>query len=214
MRFFSLAFLLSATLALSACNMTTPSQLKTGDIRVHTDMKTVALSAVQVDGHAVSQIAEDYRTNGRSQPRITMPYIAGQPLSQVAAEKQAADYKRAFAAQGISEVKTDLVAVTDAAYSKTAVVSYNTRQALPPEDCRRITGYQGADTRSDVEKYGMGCEVKTAISRMIVRPDDLLGRDGTEPDDSSRQGAKVQDYKDGKKNEKLDGIQATTIGGG
>jgi type IV pilus biogenesis protein CpaD/CtpE len=147
-------------------------------------------------------------------PRITMPYLAGAPLSEISARRQAEAYQKAFLSEGVKDVKADLVPVATAEQTKVAVVSYGALAALPPEDCRRMIGYNGADTRTSMNRYAMGCEMKTTMSKMIAQPGDLLGRGGIAPDDSSRQGVIVQDYKDGVQNEKLDGAQASQVGGG
>lgn len=200
---------------LSACNMQTPSQVKTGYMRVQEDVKTVAVPADVVDRSAVTAVVADYTKNGISSApvQILLPYVAGNPLQETGAKKIAESYVAAFAEAGVSNVRVDYIAVSDASQATQAVLSYGAVSALGPENCRRMTGFQGADARDDVEKYAFGCEMKTLMSKQIARPADLLGKGGLPEGTSRRSGTIVEDHSAGKPNEKLDGIRASSVGG-
>ena len=114
---------------------------------------------------------------------------------------------------GAGALKVDLVAVTDPDMLGKAVVSYNVLAVQPPVGCeRRLTGYQGADTLEDMHNYRIGCETRTAISKMIVNPEDLQGRAGTVSGDSRRQGTVTERYMGGEGMERLDTTNASGIG--
>lgn len=202
----------AAALLLGGCDITTPSQVKTGQVRITEQMQTVVLNARHVDGAAVNSIADDYDRNGRGQVMMVVTYLQGNPLNELEAKKQAGAYKAALAKRDVNDVKIDYVGVTDKSQNGQAIVSYLAMTALPPSNCGPITGYQGADQLTDVHDYAFGCETKTALSKMISRPDDLRGRAGTPDDDAKRQGAMVEKYRTGTPNEPMEGVSASEIG--
>jgi type IV pilus biogenesis protein CpaD/CtpE len=105
------------------------------------------------------------------------------------------------------------VGVEDPQFLSRAVISYPALQALPPDGCRRLTGYQGADSIEDVHNYRIGCEVKTAVSKMIVDSEDLMGRESGTASEARRQGTVVEGYMSGTPNEPLEGGRSSDIGG-
>ena len=210
---FSLVGLFSAVLLLSACDMTTPSQVETGHIRLQENMKTVTVHPAAPDAAAVSKIAEDYKRNARGKMAMIIPYKAGQPAEELQAKRYGSQWQQTMAKAGVKEMDVNYVGVEDPQFLSRAVISYPSLQAMPPEGCRRLTGYQGADSIEDVYDYRMGCETKTAISKMIVDPEDLLGRDSNANSEARRQGAVVENYMSGTPNEPLEGGRASDVGG-
>ncbi|MBI1216356.1 MAG: hypothetical protein GC185_11150 [Alphaproteobacteria bacterium] len=200
---------------LSACDMTTPSQVKTGEIRVMDSMKTVRVDAQAVDEQQVAVIADDYRATGKSRVMLLLPYLEGNPVNRVAARHRGEMYKKALMKRGVGEVEVSYLAVKDPQKAQTGVLSYMAETAEGPKDCTPLVGYNGGDTRTAMEKYGIGCEMKTAISRMVVQPSDLMGKGGTPQDESRREGAVVEKYKAGTQNTPLQGtLSASTVGSG
>lgn len=212
-RVFSLAGLFAAVLLLSACDMTTPSQVETGHIRLQENMKTVTVHPASPEASAVSRIADDYKRNARGQMTMVIPYKAGQPAEELQAKRYGSQWKQTMAKAGVTEMDVSYVGVDDPQFLSRAVISYPALQAMPPEGCRRLTGYQGADSIEDVHNYRIGCEVKTAVSKMIVDPEDLMGRDSGAASEARRQGAVVEGYMSGTPNEPLDGGRSSDIGG-
>jgi len=201
------------TLGLAACDVSVPSQLETGHIRLSEDTRTVSLNADKPDAAAARRIAADFRDNGRGDMRLVMPYRSGDPLQETQARRLGREWQAAFAKGGVSGVTVDYVGVTDASLLKQAVVSYTVLAALPPAGCvQRLTGYQGADTLEDMHTYRMGCETRTALSKMIVNPEDLAGRSGSEQGDSRRHGAVTERYMSGEQMEPLQTTSASSIG--
>lgn len=200
------------TLGLSACDVTVPSQMETGHMRLSEETRSVALDASRPSDDTARRVAADFRQNGRGQQRLVVPFKAGDPLQETQARRHGKEWQAALARSGMPDVTAEYVAVNDATLLGRAVLSYNVLSALPPEPCvQRLTGYQGADTMEDLHNYRIGCETKTAFSRMIVNPEDLLGRDGTEPGDSRRQGTVVERYMGGEGMEPLDGQKASNV---
>lgn len=193
---------------LSACDITTPSQVKTGQIRVTEQQVTEALKASEVDTGSVSRISSDYKRNGRGPISVLVSYA---DMNSGRAAAQANQYKRAFAAHGVTAT-VEAVAVPSGSAAQ-AIVSYQAIAALPPEGCTRLTGYQGAESLYEMEGYGIGCETKTAISRMITTSDDLLGKESGTGTPSRRAGANTEKYTNGVPNEKIEGIRSSDVGG-
>lgn len=210
---FSLAGLFSAVLLLSACDMTTPSQVETGHIRLQENMKTVTVHPATPDAAAASRIADDFKRNARGKMTMVIPYKAGQPAEELQAKRYGNQWKQTMAKAGVKDMDVNFVGVDDPQFLTRAVISYPALQAMPPEGCRRLTGYQGADSIEDVHNYRIGCEVKTAVSKMIVDPEDLLGRDSAEISEARRQGAVVESYMSGAPNEPLQGGRSSDVGG-
>lgn len=195
-------------LLLSACDITTPSQVKTGQIRVTEQQVTETLKASDVDLGAVDRISSDYKRNGRGPISVLVSFS---DAGTARANAQANQYKRAFAAHGVN-VSVETVSVP-ADTPTQAIVSYQAMAALPPEGCARLTGYQGAEGLYEMEGYGIGCETKTAISRMVATPDDLLGKESGTGSPSRRAGSNTEKYTNGVPNEKIEGIRSSKVGG-
>lgn len=198
---------------LSGCNMTTPSQVKTGQIQLRQDVVTETLDAARPESGRVAAIAQNYQKNGSGPLRLTLSLLSGDPRHQVAAETQAHNWRREFAKSGVADIQVDYVPVGDAGYSGRAVISYMALAAHPPEDCRPLTGRDGGDTLGEVNEYSFGCESKAALSKMIADPRDLLGTSGTEAGGSRRHGAVVEKHEAGTPNEAFaNEISASSLG--
>lgn len=196
---------------LAGCNISTPSRVKTGEIRLRDDIKTVQLNLAAPG--PLDRIAEDYRRNGDGGMRLVVAYPEKSPMREQEIRRDARALQHALSKAADADVAADYVPVPVGAASGHAVLSYRAAMALPPEDCGRMTGYKGADTRDEGEKYSIGCETKTTLSRMVVNKKDLMGRDGTADGFSRRQGAAVENYMAGTPNEPLEGTGASEIGG-
>lgn len=209
---YSIAVLALASVLLAGCDVTMPSQVRTGDLRLTEEVKTQTMSAAHVDRERVDMIADDYAHTGRSDMAIVVSYLKGHPRNEVEAEARGRALKKAFTDAGVKRLRVDYAPVTDDAYAGQALVTYTAVAARPPEDCTSITGHNGADTLERMHKYQIGCANKEYLSKMIVNPEDLLGRSGVPDGDSRRQGTIVEKYKSGTPNEKLEGMNASTVG--
>lgn len=177
------------------------------------DVKTASLDAFYIDRIKLDGIINDYKVNGDGGPlRLVMAYTEKDNADRADAERRGRIYKETFAAQGVPGVDVDYVPVQDKQLRNHAVLSYTALQALPPEDCRSMTGYHGADTLEDVSTYSFGCETKSALSQMIVRPADLVGSSGLPDSESRRQGALVERFMSGQPNERMEGLGASEVG--
>jgi type IV pilus biogenesis protein CpaD/CtpE len=211
-RLVSLAVALAGVLALSACDVSTPSQLTTNKIRLKEQQVTESLDAAQVDPGRVNVIADSFINRAKGDMTLTVPYLSGDAAGNTAAKKQGAAYKKAFEQRGVPHVAVVTVPVPDRQYTGKLLVTYKALSALPPKDCKRLPGYQGTDTTDAIDQYQFGCEMNMAMSRMIVDPSDLQGKAGAQDNDSRRAGATVETYKSGKPNPKMQGYSASQVG--
>ena len=218
MRRVNISACLAIVLLLSACSMAQPSQVKTGGIRIEDRMKTVNIHPSTLTADQAGMIAEDYHRNGRGKMAVVVSYVRANPAARQRAEQQSVKIAQAFAAQGVRNMKVNMVAVNTRNHAEQAVVSYMAVTALPPLNCTRMPGYQGTDTLDAAAEYSFGCETQMAVSKMIVTPEDLMGRDGTPADESRRNGTIVERFKSGTRNTPLEGqINASSVstsGGG
>ncbi|MDE1153530.1 MAG: CpaD family pilus assembly lipoprotein [Micavibrio sp.] len=191
--------------------MSTPSQVKVQQMQVVDGMKTLELPAAALNATRVNVVADDYLRNGKGAFRMVVPYVGGDPLSKVTAEREAADYKKAFAKRGLDVSSIDYAGV-GMEDTGAIVVSYMSTMAQAPADCKQLTGSHGAATLEEGRKYKMGCELQTAMSQMIAHPEDLMGNAGTPDSDSRRQGAITEHFNSGVTNAPLNGLNASSTG--
>lgn len=197
------AFAVICALAVAGCDITTPSQLRTGNIRLQQDVTTVTLAADDVDENRMRLLADDYRMTARGPMSVTIAYKQTDALDKTVQQGRGEKIKRLLAANGLRDVSVDYVGVDDSALQGRTVITYKALQAKPPEDCTRMTGYQGAETLDALEKYQMGCESKTAMGRMIADPNDLSGVAGDLGATSRSAGTLLETYQSGKPAERF-----------
>lgn len=210
---------LGAVLLLPACSggsdfvdMSTPSAMHTGKIKVKTQTMTETLSADKVDAARVAQVARNIlRDNTGGAATLTIPYTEGR---EAPAKMLGMHYKVSFARQGVRNLTVDLVPVENRRVAGEAVVAYQALTASADKDCTRIPGAQGAENIQGFDGYEYGCETQAMKSKMVAHPGDLLGTGHEEQmeADSSRAGKMVEPYKAGTPNTKLDGMKASTVG--
>ena len=193
--------------------MTTPSLVSVSDIRINETMATATLDAEQVDTTQVNIVADSYLRRGRGQLTMTMPYVAGNRQKEADRKKRAGQFAEAFRQYGVTGLTVDYVEVDTPEQARYAVISYPALEALPPEGCGRLPGYQGAETLKDIDNYRIGCEMKAAMSAQISNPSDLMGTAGTPNGYSSREGVVVNGYMTGTPNEPIEGYSASAVGG-
>jgi type IV pilus biogenesis protein CpaD/CtpE len=214
-RLISLAGALVAGLALSACDVTTPSQLTTGKIRIKDQVVTQTLDAGRIDPARLNVIADDFTQKAtQGKMTLTVSYLSGDARREGVARSQGNAYKKALQQRGVADISVATVPIADKQYAGKVVVTYRAQSALPPQGCKTIPGYQGADDMDAADQYQFGCNTRTAVSRMIADPSDLLGKGGTQDNDSRRSGAVVETYKSGKPNPPMKGFQASQVGAG
>ena len=212
-RLSALCALLVAALPVGACSMYTPTQVKTGEIVVADTMTTHILSAEKFDATDVNIMAQDYQHNGRSRARLVVPYLKKHgSANRAAALRIGQQYKNAFAQYGIADMTVDYTETADREAARHAVLAYTSTVAQAPRNCTRMPGVQGTESLVELEKYSIGCETRTMLSKMIANPEDLMGNAGSPDGVSRRQGVVSEGYMSGRSNPPLTGLNASTTG--
>lgn len=209
----ALCALLLAALPVGACSMYTPTQVKTGEIVVADVMTTHTLSAERFDATDVNIMAQDYQHNGRSRPRLVVPYLKKHgSANRLAAMRLGQQYKNAFAQYGLTDMTVDYTETADREAARHAVLAYTSVVAEAPRNCRRLPGAQGTASLEQIEGYQIGCETRTMLSKMVANPEDLMGNAGSPDGVSRRQGPVTEGYMSGRSNPPLTGLNASTTG--
>ncbi len=198
---------------LAACDMSTPSNMNVSKISVKESFVTKTFDAYNFDEAEANRIAKDYMNNSRGSMTITVSYLADKnDTNKVTARKNAKVFKSNFFKLGVENVSITVVPVTERKHAEKLVVSYKTLVASAPKECSSIIGLDGAETMFNADEYQFGCHTKTAISKMIVDPADLLGKSGSVDAESRRMGVTVERFKSGEANKPIKGFNASDIG--
>jgi len=202
-----------ALLALGACDMTTQSRINVNKIGIEKTIRTVQLPSSNINEKVIIQLADGYLKNGNGNLNILIGYNETKKGDKVRANRQARLYRRLFEDQGIKQIDLETVPVDGSSIVAKTLVSYNSLKAIAPKGCTRIPGHVGAGTTEDMETYSMGCETSSMMAKMVSHPASLLGGQTTAEDgDARRQGNVVENYKDGIRNEVLEGMSASEVG--
>jgi len=211
-RLLGTATALTMCVFLSACDMSTPSQLHTGKIQLKEKYETVILEADKVQDEKIKHIIKEYRGNGNGRLSLLVSYNADDPKSKSKSTKLASQYKNIFRKAGLSNFEIESVPMEGKYLGGQVIITYRSLQASAPDRCVSLPGKKGAVSNEEIKDYTMGCEVQDMVSRMVARPSDLLGRSGTPDGLSRRQGAITEGYHAGEPTEPLDVLQASEVG--
>lgn len=204
-----------AALSLGACNMTTPSEVTTSPIQVEDYMKTTLLPLPKVNMTSVDLAANDYRRNGKSAAELVVPYLRGERNSLAEARRAGTAYRKAFEEFGMGlQVKYAETANKDSMHN--AVLAYTATMAHAPKHCKRMPGAKGGEVQEYVSGYSYGCEHAILLSKMISRPEDLMGVAGTPDSLSRREGPMMENYMSGRTAVGITGLTNSggVVGGG
>lgn len=213
-RLMSMTGALCALLLLPACkaevlDLTSPSSVHTGKIKVKDEMVTGTLSASHVDAARVSATAHGIlRSEGR-EATLTIPYLPG---DEDHARKIGNDYRELFASEGVAKLTVDFISVKDPEIAKEAVIVYRALVAAPSAACKSLPGKNGGEIMQDAADYEFRCETQAVVSKMVSDPADLLGRSGSAEGDSRRAGTLQEHHASGTPNDPLKGMSASKVG--
>lgn len=214
MRMKNLSLAVICCLGLAACDITVPSQIRTGEIRLKEDMKTQSVDLYHLNENHVSMMAAEYNNIGRGPMSVTVAYPEGDVPEKIAVENRGAALRDMLSKNKVTRVSIDYVPVSDKRLSGNAVVSYPALMALAPENCSALVGAQGGETLQDMEHYQVSCANKDMLSRMIAHPQDLMGVTGAVGGPSRSAGALMEAALDGTPNEPFfDQASASELGG-
>lgn len=194
------ALLMLVPVMLAGCNMTTPSQIRTGQIQLQEDTATQTYPLKDIGDGQLRSIARDHALRGHGPATVTVSYLANDHQGRKDAQKSMRKVLSTLQSEGMTGTKVDYVAVNDARLAGQAVFSYPALTARAPDHCKRMPGYQGGESLEDMQDYQISCESKDVLSRMVARPADLMGNDGKGAGTGRRSGTVVETYQEGEPN--------------
>lgn len=208
--FGALALLFVSSFAISACSLDHPTFISQNKIQVAegTYNDEVALSAFD-QGYA-SALGGYYGRYGDGPVTLTVTYDQkSKTNTAMKAGEELARLKDTLSLYGIKDVRGSIIPVYQSGETSNVLISFDTFNAVMPDDCRVMTGFE--DTMLDIDPdYELGCTVNTVISRQVARPKDLLGQDQTESTSDGRRGSNLlEPYHAGVPNEPLGGETAS-----
>ncbi len=195
------ALLMLIPVMLAGCTMTTPSQIRTGQIQLEQDVATHSYPLKDVSKSQLRSIARDHSARGHGPASVTVSYLKGDHQGLKTAQKEMQSVLSVLKSEGMAGTAVEYIAVDDATLANQVVVSYPALTARAPDHCKRIPGYQGGESLEDIQDYQISCESKAILSRMAARPADLLGNDGKGMGTSRRSSNVVETYQDEEPNE-------------
>lgn len=200
-------------LALSACEMTSPSLISTAQITVEEQQHSLTLAIDQLTPAAISELSKDYRRSGEGPVEVIVLYPAGG--SEILAENEAGRIAADLRDVGISDVTASSLPIDDARKAGQVIIRYTQLVARAPEGCDPHPG----DSRNGLlasqdgyfPNYRFGCGVDAYIAGQVARPSDLLGDDDIAPAEAGRSSAQTKDYREGKDLKTLNGTNASEL---
>lgn len=195
------AMTVALALLLGGCSMTTPSQVRTGDIVLKDSAQVQTRELDQFTRADAALLASDYKRNNHGALSAVVSFDRRDVRALKEAKAQVARIARDLAAEGVHKLQAEYVAVDDPHLYNQVVFSYAALVATPPDHCSRMPGNQGGEDLAAMHDYQISCESKAVLSQMIARPEDLLGRDGKTDSTARREGAVVETYQDGTPNQ-------------
>lgn len=189
-------------LLLTACTQTEPSIVNAHPLYSALKAEEIVLR----DGGDVSRVADLYQRGGTKPVEIVVSYQDG---NEHEAQTVAETAQRKLRAAGV-----DRTVITTIPGSQNRVIALVTAlEAGADPSCTAIPGTKGSVAAYHYGDYRLGCAIDREMGKQVARTQDIEGRapgasyyDDT---DGQRTGNIVNDYREGKVNEPLEGLAAS-----
>ena len=189
------AFLPLLILSCSACSFDVSSQIDTSRVEVVEGKESERFETSSLDSETIRGLANSYVDSGAGEVELTVTYDPkSKKNTAMKATLEASRIAGLLVENGVPEVKTKVLPVSDSWNLSHTFVSYKTLSAEAPSDCGRMPGFEAADDVGDTKKhmdYGYGCTVESMLARQIAHPQDLLGQEDKTKTDSGRRAENV-----------------------
>ena len=184
------------------------SHFSENKIRVEEEKNVQEVALADLTPSVLQGVAAHYRKHGDGPLSLRVSYDPhAHDLTAMGASEKAASIVAALREEGVVDVDARILPVRDAGQSS-AIFSYLSYSALPPEDCTLMAGLESHSAEAD-EDYKLGCSVNTMFARQIARPKDLKGRANSDVSDGRRAANQVEVYRTGVPNDPLGGESAS-----
>lgn len=201
---------LIAGFSLSACTFDSPTQINMNS-RVEIQRESYMLRdyADAINAETLQQLSRHYWSHGDGPVHVSAVYDPDSGRATLAKAREAAGRTAdGLRAQGVKDVRPDVLPVRQSGDQVQVVVSYAMMVADAPADCTTLLGRGFADIHVG-EDYKLGCSIETYTARQIARPRDLLGNDVMDNNDGRRSHNVVDPYQTGVQNAPLRGRTAS-----
>jgi type IV pilus biogenesis protein CpaD/CtpE len=200
----------AALMMLGGCSMNIPSQVRTADIQLEERTAAQSYDVALMTERQVESLVRAYERSGRGEMTATVAYHPGGREDMKAVQKDMQRVQAILRKKGVSRLNVEYVAQADKDLAGDVVFTYPALIARAPDHCTRLPGYQGAEGLDVAQYYEISCESKDIMSRMVARPEDLLGTDGRNAATARRAGAVVEAYQDGEPNDNFYDIKGAS----
>lgn len=189
-------------LLLTACSQTEPSAVNRQPLH-----SALVAQEIPLHGpHDVSRVADLYQRGGTKPVEIVVSYNDG---DREAAQKMARTARQKLQAAGVD--RTTITTIPGSQNRVLALVTAIEAGAHP--SCGAMPGMMGSVAAYDYGDYRLGCTIDRQMGQQVARTQDIEGRapgasyyDDT---DGQRTGNIVNEYREGKVNEPLEGLAAS-----
>lgn len=196
--------------SLSACTFDSPTHLNmAGRVEVQRDNYMLRDYADAISADTLQQVSRHYWGHGDGPLHVSAVYDPESSRATLAKAREAAGrIADGLRAQGVKDVRPDVLPVRQSGDRVQVMVSYAMMTADAPADCTTVISRGFADIRAG-EDYKMGCSIDSYTARQIARPRDLLGNDVMDNNDGRRSHNLVEPYQTGVQNPPLRGRTAS-----
>jgi type IV pilus biogenesis protein CpaD/CtpE len=202
-----------ALVALSACEMSSPSRINMSPITVEEELKLTTVPVDQFDQDAAAAIAADYDRYGQGPVRVLVLYDPSQPALR--AEQQAAEKGLLLEDAGIRTVEVNALPVSDSTKVGVVMIDYTRLTAKVPLGCTSHPGdgHEAIANNEDgyFDDYRFGCGVDQYLVGQVARPADFLGQDTMDKAAADRAAAGLDKYRSGEDFGDLKGTNASEL---
>ena len=171
----ALSLLAVSAQGLSACRMSTPTNLNQNRVEVHESNYYDEQLIENVTDSYLSGLASHYARYGDGPMYISIAYDPkSRNATAMQATQKASQISTFLRRKGVRDLKVDLLPVQGDGIGMRTLTSYTIYNAQAPKDCTLMSGFEDLDHKT-TKDYAMGCTVETVIARQIARPKDLKG---------------------------------------
>lgn len=203
-------FSLIAFAALSACDMYHKTYVSPNKMQIVETSYSEQVPLGLVNDSYLEVVAGKYDQQGRGPFDLTVAYDPASKENNAArAGAEASKIAGKLARNGIKDMNVSIMPAHEHGETMSVLMSYDSYEARPPEDCGLMAGMEGTQIEAD-PNYKLGCSVNTILAKQIARPRDLAGIVDESPTSDGRRASKIIEiYRAGSKDQKLEGESAS-----
>ncbi len=194
---------------LAGCTMYEPDHFSTSTIQLEEQQVSQNMPVSQFSEQEVQALATHFRRHAEGPLELTVVYDPrAHNNGPIRAGAEAARLAKTLRKAGVADVHAGIMPVMDTGEAMKVLLSYTAYNALAPEDCTMMPGFENRTVENDPD-YKLGCTFDTVFTRQIANPKDLKGQETDGPSDGRRASNIVDVYRTGAPNKPLEGEGAS-----